>query len=92
MRPASPAGAEPGGRSGRYARWAEQVTGPVRVAGRGGLTALRGRPYLEQQAAGRSWRVIAEVFWQVHPAAAAARAGAVAGALRPQPGDVALDL
>ena len=91
-RPASPASAEPGGRSGRYARWAEQVEGPVLVAGRGGLTALRGRPYLEQQAAGRSWRVSAEVFWQVHPAAADVLAGAVTGALRPQPGEVALDL
>ncbi len=91
-RPASPAGTEQGGRSGRYARWAEQAAGPVLVAGRGGLTALRGRPYLGQQAAGRSWRVSAEVFWQVHPAAADLLAGAVTAALRPQPGDVALDL
>ena len=85
-------GTEQGGRSGRYARWAEQVEGPVLVAGRGGLTALRGRPYLEQQAAGRGWRVSAEVFWQVHPAAADVLAGAVTEALRPQPGEVALDL
>jgi tRNA/tmRNA/rRNA uracil-C5-methylase (TrmA/RlmC/RlmD family) len=79
-------------RSGRYAGWAEQVDGAVLVAGRGGLTAVRGRPYLHQQADGRSWRVGAEVFWQVHPAAADVLTGAVRDALDPQPGEVALDL
>ncbi len=89
---AAPDGAGQPGRGGRYAGWAEQVEGPVLVAGRGGLTALRGRPYLHQQAAGRSWRVGAEVFWQVHPAAADVLTGAVRDALQPQPGEVALDL
>jgi tRNA/tmRNA/rRNA uracil-C5-methylase (TrmA/RlmC/RlmD family) len=59
------------------------VTGPGR---------RRGRPYLTQYAAGRSWRVSTGVFWQVHPAAAEALTAAVLAALRPQPGDAALDL
>ena len=57
-----------------------------------GLTPLRGRAYLGQHAAGRDWRVNAGVFWQVHPGAADALAGAVTAWLDPQPGDVALDL
>jgi tRNA/tmRNA/rRNA uracil-C5-methylase (TrmA/RlmC/RlmD family) len=65
----------------------------VLAAGRGGrLTALRGRGYLHQSAAGRTWRVGASTFWQVHPGAADALAGAVLEVLRPAPGDVALDL
>jgi 23S rRNA (uracil-5-)-methyltransferase RumA len=58
----------------------------------GRLTALRGRGYLHQHAAGRTWRVGAGTFWQVHPGAADALAAAVMDALRPAPGDVALDL
>jgi tRNA/tmRNA/rRNA uracil-C5-methylase (TrmA/RlmC/RlmD family) len=58
----------------------------------GGLTALRGRGYLHQRAAGRTWRVGAGTFWQVHPGAVDALAEAVLAALRPAPGDVALDL
>jgi tRNA/tmRNA/rRNA uracil-C5-methylase (TrmA/RlmC/RlmD family) len=77
----------------RYAQWAELVPDPVLVAGRGGkLTALRGAPFLQQQAAGRSWRVSAGVFWQVHPAAADVLIEAVQEALQPRAGDVALDL
>ena len=67
--------------------------GTVLAAGRGGrLTPLRGRGYLHQHAAGRTWRVGAGTFWQVHPGAADALAAAVLEALRPAPGDVALDL
>jgi tRNA/tmRNA/rRNA uracil-C5-methylase (TrmA/RlmC/RlmD family) len=64
------------------------------VAGGGvaGLTALRGGPFLHRTAAGRTWRTSAGVFWQVHPAAADLLAGLVGEILRPQPGDVALDL
>ena len=58
----------------------------------GALTAVRGGPFLHRAAAGRTWRVSAGVFWQVHPAAADVLAGAVLGTLRPQPGEVALDL
>ena len=47
---------------------------------------------MHQQAAGRSWRVGAGTFWQVHPGAASALAGAVLGTLAPRLGDVALDL
>ena len=65
----------------------------VLTTGRGGrLTALRGRGYLHQHAAGRTWRVGAGTFWQVHPGAADALTAAVLAALRPAPGDVALDL
>ena len=56
------------------------------------LTALRGRPYLSQHAAGRQWRVSSGAFWQVHPGAADALTGAVLDALEPKPGDAALDL
>jgi tRNA/tmRNA/rRNA uracil-C5-methylase (TrmA/RlmC/RlmD family) len=67
--------------------------GTVLAAGHGGrLTPLRGRGYLHQHAAGRTWRVGAGTFWQVHPGAADALAAAVLEALRPAPGDVALDL
>ncbi|HUR72635.1 MAG TPA: class I SAM-dependent RNA methyltransferase [Sporichthya sp.] len=40
----------------------------------------------------RTFAVPAAGFWQVHPAAAATLAGAVAEALAPQPGDALLDL
>ena len=58
----------------------------------GALTALRGRTYLSQRAAGRDWRVSAGAFWQVHPGAADALVSAVVAALEPRAGDVALDL
>jgi tRNA/tmRNA/rRNA uracil-C5-methylase (TrmA/RlmC/RlmD family) len=62
-------------------------------AGRGGrLTTLTGRGSLRQRAAGRSWRVSAGVFWQVHPGAADALLAAVLDVLGPRPGEVALDL
>ena len=53
---------------------------------------LRGHAHLRQSAAGRSWRVSACGFWQVHPAAASTLASAVLDALRPRPGDTVLDL
>jgi tRNA/tmRNA/rRNA uracil-C5-methylase (TrmA/RlmC/RlmD family) len=67
---------------------AEAVLGQTR----GRTTVVRGRPYLTQQAAGRSWRASAAGFWQVHPASADVLAAAVLDALQPQPGDTALDL
>jgi tRNA/tmRNA/rRNA uracil-C5-methylase (TrmA/RlmC/RlmD family) len=60
--------------------------------GRPASTVLSGDGYLRQRAAGRSWRVSAAGFWQVHPGAADTLAAAVLDALRPQPGEVALDL
>jgi tRNA/tmRNA/rRNA uracil-C5-methylase (TrmA/RlmC/RlmD family) len=62
----------------------------VIVSGR--RAAQRGPAHLRQRAAGRDWRVSAAGFWQVHPAAADTLAAAVLDALRPRPGDVALDL
>jgi tRNA/tmRNA/rRNA uracil-C5-methylase (TrmA/RlmC/RlmD family) len=78
----------------RYAAlWAERAADSVLSAGSGGgLTPLRGPGFLRQQAAGRIWRVSAGAFWQVHPGAADALTAAVLDALRPQAGDVALDL
>ncbi len=64
----------------------------VVVTGPGPTARRRGRPSLTQHAAGRTWRVNTGVFWQVHPGAADTLTGAVLAALRPQPGDVALDL
>src|SRR5690348_1971311 len=65
----------------------------VLAARRGGrLTTLSGRGSLRQHAAGRSWRVSAGAFWQVHPGAADALSAAVLDVLRPRPGEVALDL
>jgi tRNA/tmRNA/rRNA uracil-C5-methylase (TrmA/RlmC/RlmD family) len=65
----------------------------VRLVGRGGARqALAGRGHLTQHASGRDWRTDLAGFWQVHPAAADTLTAAVGQALRPQPGDVALDL
>jgi len=65
----------------------------VLAAGRGGrLTTVTGRGALRQRAAGRSWRVSAGAFWQVHPGVADILTEAVLDTLRPQPGDVVLDL
>jgi tRNA/tmRNA/rRNA uracil-C5-methylase (TrmA/RlmC/RlmD family) len=58
----------------------------------GTLTTEAGRGNLAQTAAGRRWRVGARAFWQVHPAAPDVLTGAVLAALRPAPGEVALDL
>jgi tRNA/tmRNA/rRNA uracil-C5-methylase (TrmA/RlmC/RlmD family) len=72
---------------------------PARYRGRGpagrrtgGAPGPAGGGYLRQRAAGRDWRVSAAGFWQVHPGAADTLAAAVLDSLRPQPGDVALDL
>jgi tRNA/tmRNA/rRNA uracil-C5-methylase (TrmA/RlmC/RlmD family) len=65
----------------------------VLLAGRAGRAQpVRGRGYLTERAAGRTWRVAATTFWQVHPSAADTLATAVLGALRPQPGETAVDL
>jgi tRNA/tmRNA/rRNA uracil-C5-methylase (TrmA/RlmC/RlmD family) len=60
--------------------------------GPGGNRTVRGHSHLLQHGAERAWRVSATGFWQVHPAAADTLAQAVLDALRPQPGDTALDL
>ena len=70
----------------------DEKTALLRRGRNGGLSALRGRTYLSQRAAGRQWRVNAGGFWQVHPAAADALAAAVLAALEPRAGDSVLDL
>jgi tRNA/tmRNA/rRNA uracil-C5-methylase (TrmA/RlmC/RlmD family) len=62
----------------------------VLVAG-GARRGATGR-FMTQRAAGRTWRVAAAGFWQVHPAAADVLAGAVLAGLRPAAGETALDL
>ena len=65
----------------------------IRLVGRRGeRSAVAGRGHLTQHASGRDWRTDLAGFWQVHPAAADTLTAAVAQALSPQPGDVALDL
>jgi tRNA/tmRNA/rRNA uracil-C5-methylase (TrmA/RlmC/RlmD family) len=75
---------------------APEVAADTVLSGRTGRTGrtkvVRGTGYLRQRAAGRDWRVSAAGFWQVHPRAADTLASAVLDALRPQPGEVALDL
>ena len=78
-------------------RWPGADSVEVAVAPASGQRAVivagdHSRGYLRQRAAGRSWRVSAAGFWQVHPGAADTLAAAVLDALRPQPGDAALDL
>jgi len=54
-----------------------------------------GRPPVEpvvELAAGRSWQVAADGFWQVHPGAAEALVARVAVDLAPQPGERLVDL
>lgn len=63
--------------------------------GHGGERALHrvhGRPYVRERADGRTWRVGAGGFWQVHPAAAELLVDAVMRGLTPRKGESALDL
>ncbi len=73
---------------------APEITADTLLSGPPGRAkrVMRGTGYLRQRAAGREWRVSADGFWQVHPRAADTLAAAVLDALRPRPGDVALDL
>jgi tRNA/tmRNA/rRNA uracil-C5-methylase (TrmA/RlmC/RlmD family) len=90
----SGAGRNGAGRSGAGRSGASR-SGAARRGSRGepgGNRTVRGHSHLLQRAAGRTWRVSATGFWQVHPAAADTLARAVLAALRPQPGDTALDL
>lgn len=64
----------------------------LRGDGRGGATALRGRPGVRETALNRTWRVSGSGFWQVHPVAAEKLATAVCDLLQPAPGEFALDL
>ncbi|RNL85107.1 class I SAM-dependent RNA methyltransferase [Halostreptopolyspora alba] len=58
----------------------------------GRLQQVRGRRGVRETVGDREYRVSAGSFWQVHPGAASALSEAVLDALRPEPGDTALDL
>jgi tRNA/tmRNA/rRNA uracil-C5-methylase (TrmA/RlmC/RlmD family) len=61
-----------------------------------GLERVRGRTWVREDVAVGPWRARLRVtgsgFWQVHPGAAATLVSAVLDALRPEPGEQALDL
>ncbi len=50
------------------------------------------RGTIKQDAAGRSWRLAVDGFWQVHPGAADALVASVARLVRPRPGECLVDL
>ncbi len=86
-------GARAGGRGGARGGGRGGARGGARRGDdgeRGGEPA--GRRFLTRQAAGQTWRVAADGFWQVHVAAADTLARAVVAALAPGPGETALDL
>ncbi|MBB6119655.1 class I SAM-dependent RNA methyltransferase [Nocardiopsis algeriensis] len=58
----------------------------------GRVQHVRGRRGVRENAAGREYRLGANSFWQVHPAAADVLTGAVMEALEPGEGETALDL
>src|SRR5207302_335485 len=53
---------------------------------------LSGPETVSERAVGRDWRIAAQGFWQVHPAAPDALAAAVLDLLRPSTGERAWDL
>ncbi|MBO0871609.1 MAG: class I SAM-dependent RNA methyltransferase, partial [Micromonosporaceae bacterium] len=53
---------------------------------------VRGPAAVRERVIGREWTLPAEAFWQVHPAAPDALAGAVLDQLRPEPTEAAWDL
>jgi tRNA/tmRNA/rRNA uracil-C5-methylase (TrmA/RlmC/RlmD family) len=57
-----------------------------------GVQRIHGRPYVREVAEGRTWRVSGSGFWQVHPAAPDVLTEAVLDFVKPEEGDVALDL
>ncbi len=67
------------------------VAGPVPTLLVNGKV-VEGSSEINEHAAGRTWRLAADSFWQVHPAAADTLVGAVLNGLRPQPGERAVDL
>ncbi|QKW29858.1 class I SAM-dependent RNA methyltransferase [Streptomyces seoulensis] len=58
----------------------------------GGVHRVHGRPFVRERADGRTHRVGAGGFWQVHPKAADTLVKAVMQGLLPRKGDMALDL
>jgi tRNA/tmRNA/rRNA uracil-C5-methylase (TrmA/RlmC/RlmD family) len=64
----------------------------VRALRGDGARPVQGPSRVREQAVGREWTLPAGVFWQGHPAAADALAGAVADLLAPRPGERVWDL
>ncbi|KRV51408.1 RNA methyltransferase [Wenjunlia vitaminophila] len=64
----------------------------LRVDDQGGVHRAHGRPFVRERAAGRTWRVSAGGFWQVHPAAADTLVSEVLHGLEPKPQETAIDL
>ncbi|MET8676797.1 class I SAM-dependent RNA methyltransferase [Streptomyces sp. NPDC004647] len=58
----------------------------------GGVHRVHGRPFVRERAAGRTWRVGAGGFWQVHTKAADLLVEAAMKGLMPRKGEMALDL
>jgi tRNA/tmRNA/rRNA uracil-C5-methylase (TrmA/RlmC/RlmD family) len=79
-------------RGGRVGADVAPEVSVLRGDGRGGAEPVRGRPGVRERAAGRTWWVSGSGFWQSHVAAPETLVAAVLDALRPEPGDLALDL
>ncbi|WP_026212621.1 class I SAM-dependent RNA methyltransferase [Longispora albida] len=60
--------------------------------GRGRPRVVSGPARVHESAAGHTWELPAEAFWQVHPESAGTLAAAVLEFLAPQPGERAFDL
>ncbi|MGP9660837.1 class I SAM-dependent RNA methyltransferase [Arthrobacter sp. AOP36-C1-22] len=66
--------------------------GGAAADGAGTLHRLRGRTWVAEQAAGETYRVTGEGFWQIHRSAPDALNDAVQAILDPQPGQACADL
>lgn len=64
----------------------------LRGDGKGGTQRIHGRAHVREVTAGRTWKVSGSGFWQVHPAAAEVLTAAVVDAVKPRPGETAMDL
>jgi tRNA/tmRNA/rRNA uracil-C5-methylase (TrmA/RlmC/RlmD family) len=74
-------------------QWPDEVAAIDVVASSGGDVSVLGEPpQVLELATGRQWRVPADGFWQVHPAAADTLVGAVLELLRPAAGEISWDL
>ncbi|HEX5595649.1 MAG TPA: TRAM domain-containing protein [Micromonosporaceae bacterium] len=64
----------------------------VRGVAASGVRLVQGPETVREVAVGRDWRLPAEAFWQIHPAAADTLVAAVLELLDPRPGESAWDL
>ena len=63
-----------------------------RNSDKGNLHRVHGRDFVRERADGRTWRVGAGGFWQVHPQAAELLVDALMRGLTPRKGEMAIDL